>query len=95
MIETYDLAIDAGIRHDRAKAEQVLALLIATLRPEPKPELAISLRGIYHDCETYLEAENFAAFTESIERLKGLWLAYYKIHFPNKMSPLPEDQGQH
>lgn len=78
LIETYDHAIGAGIRRDKEQATHALALLDSTVAPEPHPELALSLHGIYHDCARYLEADDFAAYTESMERLKGLWLAYAK-----------------
>lgn len=68
------------MRKDKVQAEHVLSLLVATLAPEPNPELALSLRGIYQDCEQYLKKNDFAAFTESMERLKGLWTAYYRLH---------------
>ena len=79
LIETYDHGIQAGIRKDKAKAEHVLSLLVSSLRPEPNPELALSLQAIYQDCRGYLEDANFAEFTESMERLKGLWIAYGRL----------------
>jgi flagellin-specific chaperone FliS len=83
LIETYNLAILAGIHKDKVQAQHVLALLVSTLNPEPNPELSLSLHAIYSDCSQYLEQDDYAAFTESIERLKGLWTAYYRITHPS------------
>lgn len=79
LIATYNIAIEAGIRRDQDRAKHALALLESTVDPEPNPELALSLRSIYADCSSHLDDGNFAAFTESMERLKGLWLAYEKL----------------
>lgn len=79
LITTYDIAILAGIKRDKERAAHALALLHSTIDPEPNPELALSLSGIYHDCSLYLEDDNFAAYTEAMERLKGIWLAYNKL----------------
>ena len=79
LIETYDHAIQAGIHRDKEKAGHALALLDATVNPDPNPELALSLHGIYHDCAHSLQNDNFAAYTESMERLKGLWIAHSRL----------------
>lgn len=79
LIETYEIAIQAGIDKNPELAEQAITLLEATIDPKPNPDLALSLRGIYQDCHRFIATEDWANYCEYLERLRGLWTAYFKI----------------
>lgn len=79
LIETYEIAIRAGVEKNTDLAQQAITLLASTIDPTPNPDLAISLRGVYTDCERFIEAEDWANYCEYLERLKGLWSAYNQV----------------
>jgi len=80
LIQTYQVAIDAGIEKNAEQALHAITLLESTLSPDPNPELAISLRAIYADCRQQISDKRWAEYTESMERLKGVWTAYYRLN---------------
>lgn len=82
MIETYEIAIRAGVEKNSEWAEQAISLLEATIDSKQNPDLALSLRGVYGDCHRFIESENWAQYCEHLERLKGLWAAYSKLRQP-------------
>lgn len=79
LIATYDVAINAAINKDRELALQVITMLEKTLRTDINPEIALSLQAVYFHCRTAIKNEEWADFAELIERLKGLWIAKFRL----------------
>jgi hypothetical protein len=76
---TYEAAVLAAIHKDTQQAKKSLALLEAMIHPDTRPEIALSLQAIYADCSELLENEDWANFAESMEKLKGLWIARSRL----------------
>ena len=69
----------SAVQRDATKATEVLDLLERSLDASGDPSIALSLRGIYHDCRCLLENDDWAHFAENLERLKGLWTAKQRV----------------
>lgn len=79
MLKVYGLAIDAAIQRNATGVCHCIGLLRATIDPSVAPELALSLAAIYADIEKAAAEEDFAAATELLESLRGLWQARLKL----------------
>lgn len=79
LLECYHVGIRAAVEKDATKATEVLDLLERSLDASGDPSIALSLRGIYHDCRRLLESEDWAHYAENLERLKGLWTAKQRV----------------
>jgi hypothetical protein len=79
LLECYNIGIRAAVQRDATKATEVLDLLERSLDASGDPSIALSLRGIYHDCRCLLENDDWAHFAENLERLKGLWTAKQRV----------------
>jgi flagellin-specific chaperone FliS len=79
LLECYNIGIRAAVQKDVTKATEVLDLLERSLDASGDPSIALSLRGIYHDCRRLLESEDWAHYAENLERLKGLWTAKERV----------------
>lgn len=79
LLELYRIGILAAVKKDAAKAVEVLDRLEHSIDPSADPCIALSLRGIYHDCRRQLKTENWAVYAENLERLRGLWIAKKRV----------------
>lgn len=79
LLECYNIGIRAAVQQDAVKATEVIDLLEHSLDASSDPSIALSLRGIYHDCRQQLQAKNWGHYAENLERLKGLWIAKKRV----------------
>lgn len=79
LLEVYRLAIQAAIDHKPEGIRYCLELLRSNLRPDPNPELALSLLALYQDCESAALAGDFANAAEILESIRGYWLARMRL----------------
>jgi hypothetical protein len=79
LLDCYSIGIRSAVQKDATKALEVIDLLERSLDASGDPSIALSLRGIYHDCRQHVETKDWALYAEHLERLKGLWTAKQRL----------------